>query len=217
MIAAVRDGNSDDGGRLRPHREPRVAVRQRHFDVRDDASPQRLTTPRYRAPGAIARRHLLDDAITREVAQKNRKTRDETWIATKRSTTRIPVNRTDAIGFMGGAQNTNEECYLCRRRPACSAWLTSSIRGIRCPPWSGLHHARGATAASRTATVVLFGTPLGRPGPAWPAVKVPLFVRTVIQPFLNDGPPAAARCTVPLPSPRRRGDDAGEFAAHIEG
>ena len=24
----------------------------------------------------------------------------------------VPVNRTDAIGFMGGAQNTNEECYL---------------------------------------------------------------------------------------------------------
>ena len=22
------------------------------------------------------------------------------------------VNRTDAIGFLGGAQNTNEECYL---------------------------------------------------------------------------------------------------------
>jgi len=24
----------------------------------------------------------------------------------------VLVNRTDAIGFMGGAQNTNEECYL---------------------------------------------------------------------------------------------------------
>ena len=24
----------------------------------------------------------------------------------------VPVNRTDAMGFMGGAQNTNEECYL---------------------------------------------------------------------------------------------------------
>ena len=24
----------------------------------------------------------------------------------------MPVNRTDAMGFMGGAQNTNEECYL---------------------------------------------------------------------------------------------------------
>mgnify|MGYP003938639915 CR=1 FL=1 len=24
----------------------------------------------------------------------------------------VPVNRTDAIAFLGGAQNTNEECYL---------------------------------------------------------------------------------------------------------
>jgi formate dehydrogenase major subunit len=24
----------------------------------------------------------------------------------------VPVNRTDAIAFLGGAQNTNEECYI---------------------------------------------------------------------------------------------------------
>jgi formate dehydrogenase major subunit len=24
----------------------------------------------------------------------------------------VPVNRTEAIAFLGGAQNTNEECYL---------------------------------------------------------------------------------------------------------
>jgi formate dehydrogenase major subunit len=101
-------------------------------------SPNRLTTPRYRAPGSD---HWVDiswdDAIAR-VAQKIRKTRDETWIATEKvsapslsadraSSERlesvpqfiphdgprdVPVNRTDAIGFMGGAQNTNEECYL---------------------------------------------------------------------------------------------------------
>ena len=29
-----------------------------------------------------------------------------------RSIAEVPVNRTDAIGFLGGAQNTNEECYL---------------------------------------------------------------------------------------------------------
>jgi formate dehydrogenase major subunit len=103
------------------------------------ASPQRLTTPRYRAPGSDRWEDISwDDAITR-VAQKLRKTRDETWIATEKvnapdlSVDRasgdrlqnaphflpheggnrdVPVNRTDAIGFMGGAQNTNEECYL---------------------------------------------------------------------------------------------------------
>jgi formate dehydrogenase major subunit len=102
------------------------------------ASPQRLTTPRYRAPGRDQWQDISwDDAIGR-IAQKIRKTRDETWIATEKlsvddlsadraSSERlesvprfiphtgprdVPVNRTDAIGFMGGAQNTNEECYL---------------------------------------------------------------------------------------------------------
>jgi formate dehydrogenase major subunit len=103
------------------------------------ASPERLTTPRYRAPGSDHWEDISwDDAINR-VAQKLRKTRDETWIATEKvnapelvvddasgdrlqSAPRfvprkdgpadVPVNRTDAIGFLGGAQNTNEECYL---------------------------------------------------------------------------------------------------------
>jgi len=103
------------------------------------ASPNRLTTPRYRAPGSDHWEEISwDDAIAR-VAQKIRKTRDETWIATEKvdapdllvhrtagdrlqsaprlvphegAPAEVPVNRTDAIGFMGGAQNTNEECYL---------------------------------------------------------------------------------------------------------
>src|SRR4029453_13423439 len=99
------------------------------------ASPNRLTTPRYRAPGSDHWEDISwDDAIAR-VAQKIRKTRDATWIATEKvdapdrlvdraagdriqsaprfvqqeGTAEVPVNRTDAIGFMGGAQNTNEE------------------------------------------------------------------------------------------------------------
>jgi formate dehydrogenase major subunit len=77
------------------------------------ASPNRLTTPRYRAPGSDRWEDISwDDAITR-VAQKIRKTRDATWIATEKvGDKEVPVNRTDAIGFLGGAQNTNEECYL---------------------------------------------------------------------------------------------------------
>ena len=77
------------------------------------ASPNRLTKPRYRAPGSDHWEDISwDDAITR-VAQKIRKTRDATWIATEKvGDKEVPVNRTDAIGFLGGAQNTNEECYL---------------------------------------------------------------------------------------------------------
>ena len=76
-------------------------------------SPNRLTTPRYRAPGGDHWEDISwDDAIAR-VAQKIRTTRDATWIATEKVAGKeIPVNRTDAIGFLGGAQNTNEECYL---------------------------------------------------------------------------------------------------------
>jgi formate dehydrogenase major subunit len=77
------------------------------------ASPNRLQTPRYRAPGSDHWEDISwDDAISR-VAQKIRKTRDATWIATENVDDKeVPVNRTDAIGFLGGAQNTNEECYL---------------------------------------------------------------------------------------------------------
>jgi len=102
-------------------------------------SPRRLTTPLYRAPGSDRWQEISWDEAISKVAQKIRKTRDETWIATEKVDapklmldltagdarsqsalrfvpqergTEVPVNRTDAIGFMGGAQNTNEECYL---------------------------------------------------------------------------------------------------------
>ena len=77
------------------------------------ASPNRLTMPRYRAPGSDHWEDISwDDAIAR-VAQKIRKTRDASWIATEKvGDKEVPVNRTDAMGFLGGAQNTNEECYL---------------------------------------------------------------------------------------------------------
>jgi formate dehydrogenase major subunit len=76
-------------------------------------SPNRLGRPRYRAPGSDHWEEISwEDAIER-VAQKIRKTRDATWIATEKlGDADVPVNRTDSIAFMGGAQNTNEECYL---------------------------------------------------------------------------------------------------------
>ena len=77
------------------------------------ASPQRNKVPRYRAPGSD---HWVDitweDAVDR-IARKIKTTRDKTWISTEKAgDAEVPVNRTDAIAFMGGAQNTNEECYL---------------------------------------------------------------------------------------------------------
>jgi formate dehydrogenase major subunit len=139
MIAAVRDGKL-----LKMEGDYDHIVNRGSLCVKGiamfatHASPQRLTKPRYRAPGSDHWEEISwDDAIGR-VARKIRKTRDETWMATERvnapvlsadrdSSPRlesapkfvpheglrdVPVNRTDAIGFMGGAQNTNEECYL---------------------------------------------------------------------------------------------------------
>jgi len=76
-------------------------------------SPNRLATPRYRAPGSDRWEEISWENAVERVAQKIRKTRDATWIATEKlGDAEVPVNRTDAIAFMGGAQNTNEECYL---------------------------------------------------------------------------------------------------------
>jgi formate dehydrogenase major subunit len=114
MIAAVRDGqlltlegdfdHVVNGGSLCVKG---MAVMPTH------ASPRRNRVPRYRAAGSD---HWVDvtweDAITK-IAQRIRKTRDETWIATEKvGDAEVPVNRTDAFAFLGGAQNTNEENYI---------------------------------------------------------------------------------------------------------
>ena len=139
MIAAVRDGKLLKMEGDYDHIVNRGALCVKGISMfATHASPQRLTKPRYRAPGSDRWQEISwDDAISR-VARKIRDTRDQTWIATdmvdapdlsvdrasgdrlqsapqfiphegKRA---VPVNRTDAIGFMGGAQNTNEECYI---------------------------------------------------------------------------------------------------------
>src|ERR1700758_1156801 len=77
------------------------------------ASPNRLVKPRYRAPGSDHWEEISWENAVDKIAQKIRATRDATWVATERlGVVEVPVNRTDAISFMGGAQNTNEECYL---------------------------------------------------------------------------------------------------------
>ena len=139
MIAAVKDGKLLTMEGDYDHIVNRGALCVKGISMfATHASPQRLTMPRYRAPGSDHWEEISwDDAIAR-VAQKLRKTRDETWIATEKvnapdivpdraagdrlqnaprfvpheGLSEVPVNRTDAIGFMGGAQNTNEECYL---------------------------------------------------------------------------------------------------------
>src|SRR5689334_6216712 len=140
MIAAVRDGKLVTMEGDYDHIVNRGSLCVKGISMfATHTSPNRLTTPRYRAPGSDHWEDISwDDAIAR-VAQRLRKTRDATWIATEKvdapelvvdhaagdriesaprfvaqgtANREVPVNRTDAMGFMGGAQNTNEECYL---------------------------------------------------------------------------------------------------------
>jgi formate dehydrogenase major subunit len=77
------------------------------------SSPRRLQVPRYRAAGSDQWVDLTWQEAAEKIAQKVWRTRDATWIATETvGGAEVPVNRTDAIAMLGGAQNTNEECYL---------------------------------------------------------------------------------------------------------
>jgi formate dehydrogenase major subunit len=71
----------------------------------------------YRAPGSDKWQKISWDEALDKIAKKVKTTRDANWIATEKIAGKDgekewKVNRTDAIGFLGGAQNTNEECYL---------------------------------------------------------------------------------------------------------
>ena len=114
MIAAVRDGKLITMEGDYDHIVNRGSLCVKGISMfATHASPKRLQTPKYRAPGSDHWEEISwQDAVTK-VAQKIQKTREANWIATEKvGDKEVPVNRTDAIAFLGGAQNTNEECYL---------------------------------------------------------------------------------------------------------
>ena len=114
MIAAVRDGKLIAMEGDYDHIVNRGSLCVKGISMfATHTSPDRLTRPRYRAPGSDHWTDISWDEAVERIAQKIRKTRDATWTATEKlGDAEVPVNRTDAIAFMGGAQNTNEECYL---------------------------------------------------------------------------------------------------------
>ncbi len=76
-------------------------------------SKQRVLTPKYRAPGSDHWVEIGWDEALDKLAKKIQAVRDSNWVATEKDgENEYPVNRTDAIAFLGGAQSTNEECYL---------------------------------------------------------------------------------------------------------
>ncbi len=73
----------------------------------------RGTTPLYRAPGSDRWEEIDWDTAINKIAQKMKDTRDDHWIAEETIGGKTyKVNRIDALGFLGGAQVNNEECYL---------------------------------------------------------------------------------------------------------
>jgi len=83
-----------------------AAMREAH------ESDQRVKMPLYRAPGSDQWQEISWNNAFHKIATKVKQVRDSTWIATEKDgDVEVPVNRTDALAFLGGAQNTNEECY----------------------------------------------------------------------------------------------------------
>jgi len=72
-------------------------------------SSLRLQKPLYRAPGASQWREMSWEEILPLIAERVKRTRDETFESSEGGVT---VNRTRAIAFLGGAANNNEDCYL---------------------------------------------------------------------------------------------------------
>jgi len=155
MIAAVREGKLISMEGDYDHIVSRGSLCVKGISMfATHASPKRLTKPLYRAPGSDHWEELEWKDAAERVARKIQKVRDETWIATEKLVVKdhlankdaigreagaqppeaigsdVPVNRTDAIAFLGGAQNTNEECYIFQK--------ASRLLGI---PWVE-HQAR---------------------------------------------------------------------------
>jgi formate dehydrogenase major subunit len=76
-------------------------------------SPLRLHNVKYRAIGSNAWEEKPWDWAVSEIAQRIKKTRDESWVASVNVDGKdVPVNRTEGIAWLGGAANNNEDCYL---------------------------------------------------------------------------------------------------------
>jgi len=92
------------------------AVYQIHYNER------RLQKPLYRAPGSDKWEEKDWDWMIERIADKVKNTRDTSFVTTDSITdlntglkSDITVNRTEAIGCLGGAALDNEECYLLQK------------------------------------------------------------------------------------------------------
>jgi formate dehydrogenase major subunit len=114
MVAAVRDGELISMEGDFDHIVNRGSLCVKGISMfATHSSPRRNRVPRYRAPGSDHWTEITWEEAIERVAKKIKSVRETTWIATeKNGDADVTVNRTDAFAFLGGAQNTNEECYL---------------------------------------------------------------------------------------------------------
>jgi len=92
-------------------------------------NPQRLTKPKYRAPGAKEWKDVEWDWALDEIAKRVKETRDRTFKINSKSKVKekqpdgaevevekeFVVNRTDGIAHVGSAALDNEECYMLQK------------------------------------------------------------------------------------------------------
>jgi formate dehydrogenase major subunit len=89
----------------------RGALDPKSISVRSlSQSTRRLTKPLYRAPGSSQFEEKEWTWVITEVAKRIKNTRDAP--CEKTNADGVTVNRTQAIAFLGGAANNDEECYL---------------------------------------------------------------------------------------------------------
>jgi formate dehydrogenase major subunit len=99
MIASVRDGKLIAMEGDYDHIVSRGSLCAKGISMfATHTSPNRLTTPRYRAPGSDHWEDISWQQAAERIARKIKKVRDETWIAAEKLGDKdVPVNRTDAI------------------------------------------------------------------------------------------------------------------------
>jgi formate dehydrogenase major subunit len=114
MVGRVRDGEL-----VNLEGDPDHVINQGSLCAKGSAmiathvSERRVKKPMYRAPGSDKWQEISWDEAIAKVAKKIKAVRDANWVPTEKDgDVEYPVNRTDAIALLGGAQNTNEECYL---------------------------------------------------------------------------------------------------------
>ena len=116
-------------------------------------SKERGTKPLYRAPGSDHWEEISWDEAIDKAAHAFKRARDNNWRATENIDGReVRTNRTDAIGFIGGSQVNNEECYqLIKMTRGLGAVYTDNQTRVchaTTPPAMGAAFGRGAMTGS---------------------------------------------------------------------